>query len=122
MLDHPYLLDGKRNPIFIYDHPGVMGPKGGPPTFQGPEALARYFKKVGIRYLAFQIGNSSKEYNPGYWESKKGITLANGRGSLYKIQAEFELASFAAFKALAASRHTLFSEGEIRVLDLETGA
>jgi hypothetical protein len=121
MLDHSYLLDGKRNPVFNYDHPGTMGPKGGPPAFKGPEALAAYLQGVGIRYVAYQIGPSSPEYDVGYWERKVATTVVvNGRGAFYKIQGRFELDSFETLKALAASRRVLFSEGEIRVLDLGT--
>jgi hypothetical protein len=121
MLDHSYLLDGRRNPIFNYDHPGTMGPKGGPPAFKGPEALAAYLQSVGIRYIAYQIGPSSPEYDVGYWERKIATTMVvNGRGEFYKTQGRFELDSFAALKALTATRRVLFTEGEIRVIDLGT--
>jgi hypothetical protein len=121
MLDHSYLIDGKRNPVFNYDHPGTMGPKGGPPAFKGPEALAAYLQGLGIRYIAYQIGPSSPEYDVGYWERRVASTVVvNGRGAFYKIQGRFELASFEALKALTVSRRVLFSEGEIRVIDLGT--
>ncbi|HVV53611.1 MAG TPA: hypothetical protein VHO06_28405 [Polyangia bacterium] len=121
MLDHGYLFDGKRNRIFDYDHPGTMGPGGGPPAFQGPEALAAYLQKQGIRYLAFQVGPSSREYDVGYWEHMvASAVVINGRGNFYKIQGRFELDSFQTLKALAASRRVLFSEGDLRVLDLGT--
>lgn len=121
MLDDTHLLDTKRNPIFNYDHPGTMGPKGGPPAFQGPEALASYLESVGIRYIAFQVGPSSPEYDPGYWERKiASAVVVNGRGNFYKVQGRFELDAFKTLQALAASRRVLFSEGEIRVIDLQT--
>lgn len=121
MLDHSYLLDGKRNRIFNYDHPGVMGPGGGPPTFEGPEALAAYLQKQGIRYIAYQMGPSSREYSPDYWRQKMATTaIVNGRGGFYKIQAKFELETFATLDKLAHSRKNLFAEGDIHVLDLQT--
>jgi hypothetical protein len=120
-LDHTYLFDGKRNEILNYDHPGAVGPRGGPPCFQGPEAFARYLKSLGIRYLVYQIGPSSAEYNPGYWIHKSAVqVIINGRGNFYKIQARFELDFFDAMKALTATRRSVFQEGEIHVLDLET--
>jgi hypothetical protein len=120
MLDHSYLFDGRRNRIFDYDHPGTMGPKGGPPAFKGPEALASYLHGLGIRYLAYQIGPSSREYDVGYWERMAAnAVVAHGRGNFYKIQSRFELDTFKTFQALAASRHVVFSEGEMRVLDLD---
>src|SRR5439155_9835007 len=121
MLDHTHLLSSRRNPIFNYDHPGTMGPHGGPPAFKGPEALATYLQSVGIRYIAFQIGPSSPEYDVGYWERKIASTVVvNGRGNFYKVQGRFELDSFAALQALAASRRVLFNEGDLRVVDLAT--
>ena len=120
MLDHSYLFDGHRNPIFNYDHPGTMGPQGGPPAFKGPEALAAYLHGLGIHYLAYQIGPTSREYDVGYWQRMgANAVVIHGRGSFYKIQARFELDTFATFQALAASRRVVFSEGEIRVLDLD---
>jgi hypothetical protein len=121
MLDHTYLFDGKRNPILNYDHPGTMGPKGGPPSFKGPEAFAAYMHGLGMRYVAYQMGPSSREYDVSYWNQMSAqAVVINGRGNFYKIQARFELDTFATFTALAATRRVLFSEGEIRVLDLET--
>lgn len=123
MLDHTHLLDSRRNPVFNYDHPGTMGPRGGPPAFKGPEALAAYLESVGIRYIAYQIGPSSPEYDVGYWERKIASTaVVNGRGSFYKIQGRFELDSFATLQALGHSRRVLFNEGDLRVIDLKTRA
>lgn len=121
MLDHSHLLSSRRNPIFNYDHPGTMGPHGGPPAFKGPDALAAYLLSVGIRYVAYQVGPSSPEYDVGYWERKIASTVVvNGRGTFYKVQGKFELDSFATLQALSQSRRVLFSEGDIRVLDLKT--
>lgn len=120
-LDHTYLFDGRRNVIYNYDHPGAVGPQGGPPCFEGPEAFAAYMHRLGIRYIAYQMGTSSAEYNPGYWVYKSAIqVITNGRGYFYKIQARFELDFFGVLKALTATRRSVFQEAEIHVLDLET--
>ena len=60
-LDHTYHFDGRRNRIYNFDHPGVVGPRGGPPAFEGPEALATYLQSVGIRYIAYVFGETSPE-------------------------------------------------------------
>lgn len=120
-LDQTSLLDGTRNRIFNYDHPGAIGPDGGPPCFQGAEAFARYLRKVGIRYIAFQVGPSSYEYSPEMWEQRKSVSLApNGRGAFYQNQARFELDFFDDVKELRRTRRSLFDDGEIHVLDLAT--
>jgi hypothetical protein len=121
MLDHTYLFDGRRNVVYNYDHPGAVGPQGGPPCFQGPEAFAAYLHRLGIRYIVYQMGPSSAEYNPGYWVHKSAVqVIINGRGNFYKIQARFELDFFAVLKALTETRRAVFRQDEIRVLDLET--
>ena len=118
-LDHTYMLDGTRNRIFNYDHPGALGPEGGPPCFDGAEAFAAYLLKVGIRYIAYQLGPSSPEYWRDMWEQRKEISLApNGRGFFYQNQARFELDFFDDVTALQRSRRSLFDEGELHVLDL----
>ena len=64
-----------------------LGPKGGPPTFKGPEALASYLHGLGIRYLAYQIGPSSREYDVSYWERMAAnAVVTHGRGNFYEIQ------------------------------------
>jgi hypothetical protein len=119
-LDHTYLLDGKRNTLYNYDHPGAIGPDGGPPDFKGPEAFASYLKRVGIRYIAFQVGPSSPEYSPAMWEQRRTLSLApNGRGAFYQNQARFELDFFHTVTALEQTRRSLFHSGELHVLDLE---
>jgi hypothetical protein len=118
-LDHTYLFDGTRNRIFNYDHPGALGPAGGPPCFEGPEAFALYLRKVGIRYIAYQVGPSSPEYSPELWQQRKTTPFApNGRGGFYQNQARFEFDFFDDVKALERTRRSLFDEGEIHVLDL----
>jgi len=121
MLDHSHLLDGRRNPLFQYDHPGAMGPAPGPPCFQGPEAFAQYLRSVGVRYIAYQVGPSSQEYNADTWRARAAAVVPpTGRDHFfYKNQSRFELDFFDVIKGLAATRRSLFHEGDIHVLDLE---
>jgi hypothetical protein len=121
VLDHTYMLDGKRNPIYVYDHPFATGPNGGPPCFEGPETLARYFQSVGIRYVAYQWGDSSPEYSTGHWKRLiNEVPPAHGRGGFYKNQARFELDFLDSITSLSANRAKRFEEGEMKVLDLAT--
>jgi hypothetical protein len=124
ILDHAHLLDGRRNPLFQYDHPGAMGPAPGPPCFKGPDAFAQYLRSVGVRYVAYQIGPSSQEYNPDIWKPRAAeVVPANGREhAFYKNQARFELDFFDTMKALAKSHRQVFREGDLAVMDLESPA
>ena len=118
-LDHTYYLDGRRNRIYNYDHPGVTGPRGGPPAFQGPEAFAQYLLSVGVRYIAYVFGPSSPEYKLSQWE---GARIEGKQGIWLQVQARFELDFFQTVTALAASRLSVFHDGQVRVLDLATPA
>jgi hypothetical protein len=51
IVDAPYLLNFKRNPIFVADVLGGASPGNQMPFLQGTQALLDYFKKVGIEYL-----------------------------------------------------------------------
>jgi hypothetical protein len=121
MLEHTFYLDGRRNPFHHYDHPGAMGPRGGPPSFQGPEAFADYMQALGIRYVTYQLGHESYEYSRPPWQSRFDTPEnPNGRGGFYKNQARFELDFFDTITALSQTRKVLFQEGDLKVLDLET--
>ena len=56
-VDKPFLLDFKRNTIFIADWPGEVSPPPGIPSFQGSETLADYLLSHQIRYLVYSYGN-----------------------------------------------------------------
>jgi hypothetical protein len=121
MLDHTYLLDGRRNEILNYDHPGAMGPKPGVPCFRGPEPWASYMLSLGIRYVAYQLGSSSLEYQRSTWTQRLAIVVPeSGRGGFYKNQARFELDAFDVLEALTVTRKVVFHEGDIWVLDLSS--
>ena len=51
IVDAPYLLDFKRNPIFVADVLGGASPSNEMPRLEGTQALLNYFRKVGIEYL-----------------------------------------------------------------------
>ena len=106
-LDHTFYLDGRRNHIYTFDHPGVIGPRGGPPAFQGPEAFASYLSSVGIRYLAYVYGPSSPEFKRALWEGKR---IEGKQGFWLQTQARFELDFFDTVTALAAAANPYFTK------------
>ena len=58
-LDKNFLLDFRRNIIYINDLPGGASLPPGIPIFKGPDALADYLIQHGIRYLAYSYGDEA---------------------------------------------------------------
>ena len=58
-LAYPFLLDFKRNRIFIADWPGGASLPPGMPSFKGAEALANYLISKSIRYVAYSYANEA---------------------------------------------------------------
>ena len=118
MLDHSYLLDGRRNRVAQFDTPGVMGP-GGFPTFEGAEAWADYLLKHDIQYVIYQIGGSSIEYQYDIWKSRRAFVVPTSRrGGYIKLLAKFELTSLDTLERLGKTRENIFVDGDIHVINL----
>lgn len=58
-LDRNFLLNFKRNNIFIIDLPGGASLPPGLPFRQGSDKLADYLLSVGIKYVAYSYGNEA---------------------------------------------------------------
>jgi len=117
MIDQPFRLDFARNRIINFDLPSAASPAPGVPLFDGPEAVASYFDKLSIRYIAFMTDTSGFGlYNRSTWEK----FLKDTPGTLYQLQARFFLAAFSDLSELARTRKHLAEEGNIIVLDLKT--
>ncbi|MCX8497145.1 MAG: hypothetical protein ORN51_13275 [Akkermansiaceae bacterium] len=68
MVDASYWLDYKRNPMFSINAVGGSSPPPGIPFKQGPDALASYFKGLGIRYvIAVDFNNAVLLYTRKLW-------------------------------------------------------
>ena len=117
MLDEPFWLDYKRNPINSIDLPGAASPAPGMPL-DDDEALVRYLKGQGYRYLAFVRSTSSKSlYRRDTWH--KHLTSSTTL-EIWRMSAVFYLNTFDRFDGLAKSRLKVFDDGQMVALDLET--
>jgi hypothetical protein len=68
LLDEPYRLDFRRNPIWNLDMPGYSSLAPGMPYFLGSAKVEQYFGRIGVRYLAFVKPDRSKyHYRREYW-------------------------------------------------------
>jgi len=112
-----YLLDFRRNRIYMTDWPGGASPGSKMPLFRGPEPLAEYLIEQGIRFVAFSYADSARRKEPKpqaeestestTWERITFIHLDDFRSSL---------------EALRRSRGHAYQDGELVVIDLSTRA
>jgi hypothetical protein len=120
MLDEPFWLDYRRNPINLVDLPGASSPAPGMPL-DNDEALAGYLKAQGYRYLAFVRSTASKSlYRREHWN--KQLTNPSQELEIWRLSAPFYLKTFDRFDGLAKSRLKVYDDGTMVALDLETKA
>ncbi len=114
MLDRPFWLDFRRNPVTVIDLPGQVAPPPGMPL-DDDDALAAYLARQGFRYLAFVRSTSSESlYRRRGWMQM----LAPTAPAYWKACAPFYLKAFDRFESLATSRKRLYDDGKMIALDL----
>jgi hypothetical protein len=114
MVDEPFWLDFRRNPIQVLDMPGHVSPPPGVPLADD-EALVAYFAREGFRYLAFvRPTASSNLYRRDKWTRMIGPLAP----PLWRKAAPRYLQLFDRLESLAASRVRLHDDGKMVVLDL----
>jgi hypothetical protein len=114
-LDKNFLLDFRRNTIYINDLPGGASLPPGIPAFKGPDALADYLLQHGIRYLAYSYGDDAAFSRREYADRLKphvNIWLRRGAEIGFDFQDNCVL--------LGKSRKKLYDDGNMFVLDLAT--
>jgi len=73
VIDHPYLMDFRRNEIFAIDCVGAAAPGGGIPFFEGKDRLAAYLQGQGIQYvLCMDFDKALLLYNRQLWKNHPG--------------------------------------------------
>jgi hypothetical protein len=114
-LDKNFLLDFRRNPMYVDDLPGGASLPPGIPSFKGPEALAEYLVNHDIRYLAYSYGDEatfSREEFGGRLQGFVNVWLRRGAQIAFDFQDNAVL--------LGQTRKKLFDNGKMFILDLET--
>jgi len=111
-LAYPFLLDFKRNTVFIIDWPGGASPPPGIPSFRGPEPLADYLSLKSIRYIAYSYADEAnftwKEYG----------SRVNHTAPWIRSQARHTFAFQNNLIKLAKTRKRIYDDGYIFVIDL----
>ncbi|HVJ92072.1 MAG TPA: hypothetical protein VM580_19860 [Labilithrix sp.] len=114
LLDEPYYLDFRRNPIWNLDMPGYSSLPPAMPFFQGAEKLEEYFREVGIRYLAFVRPDTSRyHYRRAYW-----VGVLVDEAELWRSYAPYLIDFLDNLTTLSDRHKKLFEERGLVVLDL----
>jgi hypothetical protein len=114
-LDKNFLLDFRRNPIYINDLPGGASLPPGVPIFKGSEELADYFVHLGIRYLAYSYADEATFSRAEFGNRLKpnvNVWLRVGAQIAFDFQDNVVL--------LGRTRKKLFDDGRMFAIDLAT--
>jgi hypothetical protein len=117
-LQFPFLLDFKRNEVYLTDYIGGASPPPGIPLYKGPDALAEYLVLQKVKYVAYsyksEIGFTREIFS---WQLPES---GNWRSYNPWLRAEVEntLDFQANLKLLGQTRKRIYDDGEIFVLNL----
>lgn len=112
---YAFLLDYRRQQIYMADVPGGASLPPGWPARRSGEALADYLKSCGIRYLAYSY-HDGVELN----DEAATYTMHDPHATQW-IHSEnaLQLDAHHQYEELAQTRRHLFDDGQLFVLDLE---
>ena len=97
-VDAPLLLDFRRNPIWVMDHPGQIGPAPGIPQQMTEANWTAYLQQIGVRYVAYSYADEAAESpamgalfrstlpGPSYWQDKLEERLAAVQSVLLQMR------------------------------------
>jgi hypothetical protein len=108
--------DHKR--IFLDDWPGAAGPPPGWPLNRGPEAVAAYLQRNSVRYVIYG-------YRYGEWKDMKACQFFPSAAHFSEADNALQILSLLAFHQfdqLRALHRTIYDDGNIAVIDLQSPA
>jgi hypothetical protein len=118
MLDEPYWLDFRRNPIWNLDMPGYSSLPPGIPYFEGSERVKEYFLGIGVRYLAYvRPGFSRYHFRREYW-----LGMLVDENAIWRSHGPYLIDFLDSLEELRARHQRLFEERGLVVIDLEAEA
>lgn len=112
-LDLPFLLDFRRNRVFLADSPGEVSPPPGMPLGQGSEALASYLVSHEARYVAYSYRSQC-----GFTGEAMASRLLPKGSSYLRAQTQMVLGVQKTLAELGQTRKRIYDDGEMFVLDL----
>jgi hypothetical protein len=114
-LSKPFLMDFRRNKIFLADYPGEVSPPPGMPFLKGSRALADYLSSKSIRYVAYSYNS---EANFRFEDFQKRLNPKSDVWLRSEAQHTFDFQDN--LKQLGGNRKRIYDDGDIFVLDLLT--
>lgn len=112
-LQYPFALDFTRHTVYVADHPGGASPPPGMPVFEGAEALAAYLCAAGVDHVAYSYRSQA-----GFSREVFGTRLDPQTHPWVRNQARFTFDFQASLEELGRTRHRLYDDGDVFVLDL----
>lgn len=112
-LERAFLMDFKRNQVFLCDWPGGASLPPGMPMFQGGEPLANYFLSHSIRYVVYSYATQAA-YPPENHVIQPG-------DSNWVVSATSQTLDFQKNLAeLGTTRQRIYDDGDIWAIDLQS--
>jgi hypothetical protein len=111
--DKNFLLDFKRNSIYIDDSPGGSSPPPGMPFFKGSEPVANFLLSKNIRYVAYSYADQA-----GFTRGLFGDRLSPAIQVWIRTEAVHYFDFQDNLATLGQSRKRIYDDGSIFVLDL----
>lgn len=105
----PFLLDFRRNRVFIIDFPGGAGLAPGMPFFTGSESLAEYLTSRGIRYFAFDYADLSAMV------PARPTRMSPFATTVFLLTSDL----YQNLQELSRTRRRIYQDGSALVLDLQ---
>ncbi|HET9086446.1 MAG TPA: hypothetical protein VFN53_02875 [Acidobacteriaceae bacterium] len=108
----------KGRTVFIDDWPGAAGPPPGWPFTNNPEDVARYLRGNSVRYIVFDHAYAD-------WMDMISCQSLVNQTHYSQLDHALERLTFVAhhqFRQLQSMHHSLYDDGRISVIDLETPA
>lgn len=115
--ERPYLFNFKRNRILLVDSPGGAGPPPGMPMFQGPERLADYLSSNSVRYIAYSYKNEAG-FSKAKFQPLLSTNLSKWTRNYWLQILDFQ----DNLSALGLTRHRVFDDGSMFIIDLASRA
>jgi hypothetical protein len=112
-LDKNFILNFKRNQVYIMDSPGAASFPPGLPMFRGEDELSKYLLSKNIKYLACSCGEKasfSKSFIAGMLKVHVNPWLKTETTNLIDFHDSFQL--------LAKEKKVLYDDGANIVLDI----